>query len=132
MATKRKETWKYTGATALTGGELLKWTALGACDIATAETDKIIGTAAHAAIQNDFVGICPLVPSSTIEVIASAAVAAGDYLKVTTGGKVVTTTPKATFEASAVEWILGWAEEAAANADEVISMVCMPTSQSQT
>jgi hypothetical protein len=68
---------------------------------------------------------------STVQAIASAAITAGDYVTVTTGGKMVTTTPKSTYEASAVEWIWGYANEAAGAANDVIEIVVAVTSQSQ-
>jgi hypothetical protein len=69
--------------------------------------------------------------NATLECIASTAITAGAYLTVTTAGEMVTTTPKATYEASAVEWIWGYANETAAAQGDVISIVCLPTSQSQ-
>ncbi|HLF07650.1 MAG TPA: hypothetical protein VI893_10875 [Thermoplasmata archaeon] len=135
MATYGKTSWKYVGTTALTGGELLKFSAKGEVDLASANTDKFVGTAAEACgagnVTKQNIGVWPLCPGTTLQVIASAAITAGDYLTATTGGKVVSTTPKATYEASAVEWILGYANEAAAADLDVIEMVCFPTSQSQ-
>lgn len=137
MATQGKNTWKYVGSAALTGGEALKWSAKDKVDVATALTDKFVGFAAEACAagnvtpQNISVNNpwnCP----GTVQVIASAAITAGDYLTITTGGKVVTTTPKATYEASAVESILGFANEAAGADLDVIEMVWfIGTSQSQ-
>jgi len=126
---------KYTGATALTGGEVLKWTAAGTVQISTANTDKIAGFALHACAigsttaQN--IGIALIGSGLVVEGIASAAITVLDYVTVTTGGLLVTTTPKATYEASAVEWIIGVALEAAAAANDVISVQLIATSQSQ-
>jgi hypothetical protein len=137
MATLNKTSWKYVGSTALTGGEALKWSAKGECDLATANTDKPIGWAAESCAAGNTtaqnIGVWPISNGqfATVQAIASAAITAGDYVTVTTGGKMVTTTPKATYEASAVEWIWGYANEAAANADEVIEIVVAATSQSQ-
>lgn len=136
MATLDKTSWKYVGAAALTGGEALKWTAKGECDMATLLTDKPIGWAAEAcAIGNvtaQNIGVWPISGKfSTVQAIASAAITAGDYVTATTAGRMVTTAAKATYEASVVEWIWGYANEAAGVAGEVIEIVVCATSQSQ-
>jgi roadblock/LC7 domain-containing protein len=136
MATMAKENWKYITATALTGGEALKYSAKGVCELATSLTDKPVGIAAEAcaaASATAPVNISVWVPygEATVQVLAGAAITAGDYLTVTTGGEFITTTPKATYEASAVEWIWCYANEAAGAIHEVIEMVWCLTSQSQ-
>jgi hypothetical protein len=137
MATQGKHSWAYIGSTALTGGEFLKYhTTKGQVDLATALTDKFAGVAAEACAAGNVTpqNIQVFTPADgpTVQVIASAAITLGDYLTVTTGGKVVTTTPKATYEASAVEVIVGVAVEAAAADLDVIEMAWfIGTSQSQ-
>lgn len=137
MATMDKRAWKYVGSTALTGGEALKWSAQGQVDLATAVTDKPVGWAAEACAAGNVtpqnISVWPIAGGpATVQAIASAAITAGDYLSVTTGGKMVTVTPKATYEASVAEVIWGYANEAAANANEVIEVVVFCTSQSLT
>ncbi len=128
MATQGKQSWKYVGSSALTGGELLKYSSKDTVDLASAVTDVIVGVAAEAVAAGNVtasnVGVwtpanCP----GTVQVIASAAITAGVALGATTGGKVVTVTPKATYEASAVEFIVGYANEAAAADGDVIEMI---------
>lgn len=137
MATQGKRSWVYIGSSALTGGELLKLhTTKGQVDLASAVTDKIVGVAAEAKPAGNVTpqNLQVLSPSDgpTVQVIASAAITLNDYLTVTTGGKVVTTTPKATYEASAVEVIVGTAIEAAGADGDVIEMLWfVGTSQSQ-
>jgi hypothetical protein len=127
MAVQRRLAWQYVGSTALTGGELLKYSALGQVDLATALTDTIVGVAAEACAAGNVTpqnisilnwGNCP----GTVTVIASAAISAGAALGATTGGKVVTVTGNATGTAT-FEYIVGYAAEAAGAADETIEML---------
>jgi hypothetical protein len=118
------------------GGEVLKWgSTKGQVDRATALTDKIAGFALNGCaagnVTPQHVGIGLLGGGGVVEGIASAAISLLDYVTVTTAGELVTTTPKATYEASAVEWIIGVALEAAGAQGDVISVQLLPTSQSQ-
>jgi hypothetical protein len=135
MATWSEKTFKYAGSVALKGGEAMAWSAKDTVAVATVNTDKPVGFAAHACTAGNVVtqnlGVYMLNKNETLECIASTAITAGAYITATTAGEMVTTTPKATYEASAVEWIWGVANEAAAAQGDVISIICMPTSQSQ-
>jgi len=137
MATMRKESWIYVGSAALTGGEALKFSSKGKVDVATAVTDKPVGIAAEACAAGNTVGqnIAVWAPymAPTVQVIGSTTIAEGDYLSATTGGKMVTVTPKATYEASVAEVIWGYANEAAGSGGtDVIEMVWFLTAQSLT
>jgi hypothetical protein len=131
MATMDKKSWKYEGTAALTGGELLKWTAFGVCDIATAVTDKIVGTAAEACSAGDVVKqnitVHALINGRTLQMIASTAITAGAYVTVTTGGKIVTAAAKSATGNTTLSKQLGWANEAAAADLDVIEVVCEVT-----
>ena len=126
---------KYTDSTALKGGEVLEWTAAGTVQLAEAVTDKMAGVALHGCIAGNTVaqtvGFQLLGTGAVVECIASAAITVLDYVTVTTAGEIVTTTPKATYEASAVEWIIGIALEAAGAQGDVIAVQLCATSQSQ-
>src|SRR5258708_5436743 len=94
---------------AVTAYNVVKVTSTGA-DVATANTDKIIGVAqatcaAAEQVVVRFVG--------TSKVIASAAVSVGDRVTATTSGKVVTTTTDK-------QGIIGMALEAAAADGDII------------
>lgn len=125
MATQGKRAWKYVGSAALTGGEVLKWTAKDTVDVATAVTDKVVGVAAEACAAGNVTAqnISVLTESDmpTVQVIASAPITAGAYLTMAAGGKVVTAA--AAGAAPAYEVILGFANEAAAADLDVIEMV---------
>lgn len=127
MATQGKVSWKYVGTGALTGGEALKWSSAGKVDLMTAVTDKFVGIAGEACSAGNVTpqNISVLTPSNcpgTVVVIAGAAVTAGDWLTVGTGGKVITAAPKATLSESE-EFILGYANEAASGDLSEIEMV---------
>jgi hypothetical protein len=126
---------KYTDSTALKGGEVLEWTAAGTVQLAEAVTDAIAGVAlaAHPAgnVTPQNVGFALLGSGNVVECIAGASITVLDYVTVTTGGEVITTTAKATYEANVVEWIIGRALEAAGAQGDVISVQLIATSQSQ-
>ncbi len=128
MATQQKQSWLYVGSSALTGGELLKWSAKDQVDIAGLVTDKIVGTAAEAVAAGNVtaqnVGVYPLRTGETLQVIASAAITAGAFLSATTAGKVVTAAAKSATGNTTVSWYLGIANEAAAADGDVIEMIC--------
>jgi hypothetical protein len=93
---------------------LVKVTSTG-CDVATADTDKIIGVEQNGCAATEqavvrFIG--------TTKVVASAAISAGDLLTATTGGKVVTTTTDK-------KVVIGRALEAAAADGDVIECLLM-------
>jgi hypothetical protein len=125
MATYRQESFKYVGAAALKGYEAMKYSALGAVDLATALTDKIIGFASESAVQNDNIGV--LLPGQVVKAQAGAAITAGAYLMVTTAGQVVTATAKSGTGNTTVSWYVGIALEAAAAANDIISILFFPT-----
>lgn len=131
MATLRKESWKYVGSSALTGGELLKWSAKDQVDVATAVTDKIVGVAAEACAAGNTtpqnIGVWPLVTGTTVQVIASAAISAGAYVAVTTGGQVVTAAAKNATGNTTISYQLGFVNEAAGASGDVIDLVCLLT-----
>lgn len=131
MATYGKQSWKYVGSSALTGGELLKWSAKGEVDIASAVTDKIVGTAAEACaagnVTKQNISVHPLINGTTVEVIASTAITAGAYVAVTTGGKVVTAAAKSATGNTTLSKQLGWVNEAAAADGDVVDLVCEVT-----
>lgn len=127
MATIDKRSWKYVGATALTGGEALKWSAQGKVDLATSPTDLPVGWAAEACAigsttpQNISVWTVNSGPA-TVQGLASAAITDGTPLTVAAGGKMVGVVAQAAY-AAAFEWIWGYASEGAANANETIEIV---------
>jgi hypothetical protein len=131
MATLGKQSWKYTGSAALTGGELLKWTAKGECDVATAVTDKIVGTAAEATgagnVVKQNISVHPLINGTTVEVIAAGAITAGAYVAVTAGGKVTTAAGKSATGNTTLSKQLGWVNEAAAADGDVVDLFCEVT-----
>lgn len=127
MSVQERQSWKYVGSTALTGGEFLKYSAYGKCDLATAITDIIVGVAAEACAAGNTTNqnISILNPANcpgTVQVIASAAISVGALLGVTTGGKVATVTGNATGTAT-LEYIVGTAVEAAGADGDVIEML---------
>lgn len=136
MATLNKQSWIYVGTAALTGGEMLKWSSKGKCDVAAAVTDIPVGVAAEACAAGNVTGqnIGVWVPFGmpTVQVIASTAITAGAYVTAAAGGQAVTAAPKATYEASVIEWVWGYANEAAAAQGDVIEIVWTLTSQSLT
>ncbi len=129
MATQQKQSWQHVGSGALTGGELMKFSAANQVDVAGAATDKIVGVAAEAAAAGNVtpqnIGVFPLRTGETLQVIASAAITAGAYLTATTGGKVVTAAAKSATGNTTVSWYVGIALEAAAADGDVIEMLCM-------
>lgn len=128
MATYGRTSYRYTGSAALTGGELLKWTAANECQLATAVTDKIVGTAAEACGAGDVtkqnINVIPLVTGTTVQVIAAGALSAGTYVAVTAGGQVTTAAAKSATGNTTLSKQLGWLNEAAGAANEVVEMVC--------
>jgi hypothetical protein len=128
VATEEKQAWLYVGSTALTGGEFLKLTSTkGQVDLASAVTDIVVGVVAEACSAGNVtpqnVSIknpanCP----GTVQVIASTSVSVLAPLGVTTGGKVVTVAGNATGTAT-LEFIVGFAAEAAGADGDVIEML---------
>jgi hypothetical protein len=129
MAVQRRENWKYVGSSALTGGEFLKWSAAGQCDLATAVTDKLVGVAAEACGAGNVTAqnISVILPGQTVQVIASAAISAGAYVMPTTGGKAVTASGKSGTGNTTVSWYAGYALEAAGANLDVIEIMFWPT-----
>lgn len=127
MATQARKSYRYVGSSALTGGELLKWSAKDEVDLASAVTDKIVGTAAEACaagnVTKQNITVFPLITGSTLQVIASTAITAGAYVAVTTGGKVVTAATKSATGNTTLSKQLGWVNEAAAADLDVVEMV---------
>lgn len=119
MATQGRRSWLYVGTGALTGGEVLKWSAANKCDVSTADTDLKIGVAAEACTAGNTtpqnIGVISPTDEPTVQVIAGAAITVGAKLMPTTGGKVITATTG--------KYVLGYANEAAAADLDVIEMV---------
>jgi len=127
MATLRKESWIYVGTVALLGGELLKWSSKGKVDIAAAVGDIPVGVAAEACaagnVTGQNIGVWVPYQFATVQVQASAAITAGNFITAAAGGQAAgIAAPKATYVTS-FQFIWGYANEAAAAQNDVIEMV---------
>lgn len=126
MATLNKQSWIYVGTAALTGGEMLKWSSKGKVDVAATTADFPVGIAAEACAAGNVTGqnIAVWMPNqySTVQVQASAAIAAGALVCAAAGGQAVTAVLKATYSTT-ITWLWGYANEAAAAQGDVIEIV---------
>jgi len=127
VSTWRQEAFIYNGSTVLKGGEVMKALAFGTCDVATAVTDKILGIAVSAAPASSNYNLGLYMPGQVVRMQASAAISFGAYVMPTTAGQIVTATAKNGTGNTTVSWYLGYALEAAANANEVIAVYFWPT-----
>ena len=99
----------------ITIGQIIKITSTG-CDVATANSDAIIGVAMTAASSGDMVTIRV---AGAARVQASAAITVGDRVTATTAGQAVTdTTDK--------HGILGRALETASAQNDLIAVLIQP------
>jgi hypothetical protein len=119
MATMGRRSWKYVGSSALTGGEVLKWSAKDKVDLSTADTDVIIGVAGEACAAGDTtaqnISVISPTDEPTVQAIAGASITAGLGVMPTTGGKVITTT--------GTHFSFAYANEAAGADGDVIEIV---------
>lgn len=129
MATLRKESWKYVGSVALTGGECLKLSSKDTLDIAGARTDVVFCVAAEACAAGNVtaqnIGVWPLRTGETVQMIASAAISAGARVEATSNGLIVTAAAKNATGNTTVSYQLGYANEAAGASGDVIDVICM-------
>lgn len=100
---------------AITQYALIKVTSTG-CDIATADTDKIIGIAQYAAAAGEHVTVRF---GGTSKCVSSGSVAAGDLVTATTAGKGVTTTTDK-------KVIVGRALEAGTTSGDIFEVLLTP------
>ena len=100
---------------AITIGQILKATATG-CDVATANTDILLGVAMTNAAAGEMVTVRVL---GIARVQASAAITLGDRVTATTAGQAVTTTTDK-------QTIIGRALEAATAQNDLIAVFLTP------
>jgi hypothetical protein len=107
----------FTADAAITKNRVVKITSTGV-DVATADTDKVIGVSTLTVATGDQ---CPVQLSGTCKITASAAISAGDLVVATTGGKIATTTTDK-------KRVIGTALEAATADGDLIEVLLTPTS----
>jgi hypothetical protein len=105
----------FVADNAITIGQILKVTATGV-DVATANTDAMIGIAMTAASQGDMVTVRV---AGAARVQASAAISVGALVTATTAGQAVT-------DSTDKHGIIGRALEAATAQNDLISILIQP------
>ena len=124
MAEARTESGKYVTAADLLVGTALTLQGTNYKEIVTATAigNKPLGIAAQPGKQNDNVGY--LLPGQTVKAIASAAIAIGALVSVTTAGKMVTVVKA--LNSATEEWAWGYAVSSAAADLDIFEMMFDP------